>query len=192
MSGFSDSYASTPPWDIGRPQPAFVALAEAGKLQGRVLDAGCGTGEHALMAAARGFDATGLDAVEVAIERAKEKAISRGLEARFLVGDVLELTALGEQFDTVLDMGCFHTLDDRDRAMYVESLAAVIPPTGHFYMMCFSERQPGDFGPRRVTQEEIRIAFADGWRVESIDPAILETLMEDREVQAWLASIARA
>jgi hypothetical protein len=30
-------YRTTPPWDIGRPQPAFVALADAGRLRGRVL-----------------------------------------------------------------------------------------------------------------------------------------------------------
>ena len=52
---FEDSYAGKPPWDIDRPQPAFVALAESGLVTGRVLDVGCGTGEHALMAAAMGL-----------------------------------------------------------------------------------------------------------------------------------------
>ena len=51
-AGPEDLYASTPPWDIGRPQPAFLALARVGAITGRVLDAGCGTGEHTLMAAA--------------------------------------------------------------------------------------------------------------------------------------------
>src|SRR5215217_4972205 len=64
---FSAMYeAGPPPWDIGRPQPAFLELAEQGALTGRVLDVGCGTGEHALMAAARGFDATGIDAISYA------------------------------------------------------------------------------------------------------------------------------
>jgi 2-polyprenyl-3-methyl-5-hydroxy-6-metoxy-1,4-benzoquinol methylase len=58
---FDALYAGTPPWDIGRPQPAFLALAEAGALKGRVLDVGCGTGEHALMAAELGLEATGVD-----------------------------------------------------------------------------------------------------------------------------------
>ena len=60
---FDASYCSTPPWDIGRSQPAFVSLAEAGSLFGKVLDIGCGTGEHALLAASRGHEAVGIDSL---------------------------------------------------------------------------------------------------------------------------------
>ena len=42
------------PWDIGRPQPAIVRLADAGELIEPVLDVGCGSGEHALLAATTG------------------------------------------------------------------------------------------------------------------------------------------
>jgi 2-polyprenyl-3-methyl-5-hydroxy-6-metoxy-1,4-benzoquinol methylase len=86
---FDEVYAGTPPWDIGRPQPVFLRLAEAGDIQGRVLDAGCGTGEHVLMAAERGLDATGIDAAPRAIAAAQRKAAERGLTARFLVWDAL-------------------------------------------------------------------------------------------------------
>jgi SAM-dependent methyltransferase len=192
MADFSGAYATTPPWDIGRPQPAFLALAEAGALRGRVLDAGCGTGEHALMAAALGLDATGIDSTPVAIEQAKAKAIARGLDVRFLVGDVLELASLGEHFDTVLDAGCFHTFDDDERRLYVESLRAAIPDGGRLFLLCFSDRQPGTAGPRRLTQDEIRTAFADGWTVDAIEPAEFEIIVRDRTAQAWRASITRA
>ena len=61
--------ASVPaPWDIGRPQPAFLRLASSGLLTGRVLDAGCGTGEHALLAARFGAEAVGVDLSARAIE----------------------------------------------------------------------------------------------------------------------------
>src|ERR1700674_5502456 len=64
---FDAIYASTPPWDIGRPQPAFARLDEQGKIVGRVLDVGCGTGEHTLMVAGRPGDApTGIDSSKVA------------------------------------------------------------------------------------------------------------------------------
>ena len=138
-----------PPWDIGRPQPAFVRLADSGLLSGRVLDAGCGTGEHALLAAARGATAMGVDLSALAIEKARGKATERGLTARFEVADALHLERLGESFDTVIDSGLFHVFDDADRARYVTSLAAVIEPGGRYYLMCFSDRQPGEWGPRR-------------------------------------------
>jgi len=86
---FGACYAGQAPWEIGRPQPALRRLAEAGLLTGRVLDIGCGTGEHALMCAAMGLDATGIDAAPAAIGRAKHAAEQRGLAARFAVGDAL-------------------------------------------------------------------------------------------------------
>src|SRR5215213_959116 len=132
VNRFNDAYdAGAPPWDIGRPQPAFLELAEDGALAGRVLDVGCGTGEHALMAAARGFDAIGIDAVPKAI--AQRKARERGLAARFLVWDALKLSDLSEHFDTVLDSGLFHVLDDEDRAQFVAALAAVILISGRYH-----------------------------------------------------------
>ncbi|MGH3367324.1 MAG: class I SAM-dependent methyltransferase, partial [Nocardioidaceae bacterium] len=95
--------AGRPPWDIDRPQQAFRELAERGRLVGRVLDVGCGTGEHALMAAAAGLEATGVDAASTAIKIAREKSSERDLAARLLTWNALELADLGESFDTVLD-----------------------------------------------------------------------------------------
>lgn len=184
--------AGPPPWDIGRPQSAFLELADQGLLVGRVLDVGCGTGEQALMAAARGFDATGIDAVPRAISLAQRKARDRGLTARFLVGDALRLADLGEQFDTVLDSGLFHVFDDVDRARFVASVGAVITSGGRYYMICFSDRQPGTIGPRRVSQSEIRQAFGPpAWRVDALDAVTLDTNMDEIGVRAWRASIVR-
>jgi cyclopropane fatty-acyl-phospholipid synthase-like methyltransferase len=188
---FDSSYAGTPPWDIGRPQAPFLALAEAGALRGRVLDAGCGTGEHALMAARLGLEATGIDTAAAAIEIAQRKARERGLNARFLVRDVLELASLGEQFDSVLDCGLFHVLDDHDRASYVNNLQAAIPPGGRYFMLCFSDREPGDSGPRRVTQDEIRASFSQGWEVGAIEPVKIESHVHTGGIFAWLARVTR-
>jgi cyclopropane fatty-acyl-phospholipid synthase-like methyltransferase len=129
-----------------------VRLAESDAWRGRVLDVGCGTGEHALLAARRGFDATGVDAAPTAISLAQQKATDRNLPARFLLHNALELATLGEQFDTVLDCGLFHVFDDHDRARFVGSLRTAIPSGGRYYMLCFSDRQPGGWSrsrPRR-------------------------------------------
>ena len=194
--GWDEAYTSglPAPWDIGRPQPAFVRLAESGLLSGRVLDAGCGTGEHALLAAAHGADAAGIDISPRAIGRAREKAAERGLPARFEVADVLDLRRLGMTFDTVIDSGVFHVFDDQERIRYVTSLASALPSGGTCYLMCFSDRQPGDFGPRRVRRDELTTAFADGWTVTDITADTFEInpgLAPTTTVQAWLATIRR-
>jgi len=185
---------SRPPWDIGRPQPAFVRLADGGLLRGRVLDAGCGSGEHALLAAARGADVVGVDVSPRAIDRARRKAGERGIAVRFEVADALRLGELGLTFDTVIDRGLFHVFDDADRARYVTSLASVLEPGGTCYLMCFSDCQPGTMGPRRVSQEELRAAFSDGWAVTSIVAEAFEVNpgLGTPTAQAWLATIRRA
>ncbi len=189
---FETYYADKPPWDIGRPQPAFLALAQAGAIRGRVLDVGCGTGEHVLMAAAMGLDATGVDVASTAIEIAEGKAQERGLSARFLVCDALQLTSLNAQFDTVLDCGLFHILKDDNRPRFADSLRAVMKPGGRYFMMCYSDRQPGDRGPRRVTQDEIRDSFKDGWTVDSIQPGKFDVVTDPDGHLMWLATITRA
>jgi cyclopropane fatty-acyl-phospholipid synthase-like methyltransferase len=193
---WDDSYtrADPPPWDIGRPQPGFARLAEDGLLAGRLLDAGCGTGENTLLAAAHGAQAIGVDGARTAIERARVKAAERGLSARFEVADVLDLGRLGLTFDTLIDSGVFHVFSDEDRPRYVSSLATVLRDGGTCYMMCFSEHEPGTWGPRRVTQDELRAAFSDGWRVISIAPGTFDInpFQGSTSVQAWLATIRRA
>jgi SAM-dependent methyltransferase len=185
------SYAGTPPWDIGRPQRPFVELADAGLLRGAVLDLGCGTGEHALLAAERGLRATGVDVAPTAIERARAKARQRGLDARFLVQDALTVDSLGETFDVVLDCGFFHVLPDPARVALAGVLRRIMAPGATYFLLCFSDRVPGDAGPRRIRQEEIRTACADGFSVDSITESSIEATILDVPVPAWLARIRR-
>jgi cyclopropane fatty-acyl-phospholipid synthase-like methyltransferase len=185
-----------PPWDIGRPQPVFLRLAESGALRGHLLDAGCGTGENALTAAAHGADAVGVDVSPAAIARARAKAAERGLSARFEVADALDLGQLGVTFDTVIDSGLFHVFDDEGRAGYVTSLASVLRSGGTCYLACFSDLQPGTLGPRRVHQDEIVAAFSDGWTVTGITSEEFEVNASPataggRTARAWLATILR-
>ncbi len=211
---WDDAYAGNvpPPWDLGQPQPAFVRLAEQGALAGQVLDAGCGTGEQTLLAASSGAEALGVDVSPLAIERARGKAAARRIpaaeggqigpaaaggqigQARFEVADALRLGDLGRSFDTIIDSGLFHVFDDDRRAQYVASLASVLRPGGHLYLMCFSDRQPGTSGPRRVSQDELRAAFRDGWTIAAIQAdsfAINPGAFDTATAQAWLASIVR-
>jgi cyclopropane fatty-acyl-phospholipid synthase-like methyltransferase len=184
------------PWDIGRPQPAIHHLADAGQLVEPVLDSGCGSGEHALLAATMGLQVTGVDISSTAIERARAKARARGLSVEFIVGDVLALDGIGRltaPYNTVIDMGCFHTFSNADRPIYAASLASVVGPGGILHLMCFSEHTPGTDGPRRVTQGELHATFSRDWYVDSIEPTTIavSNLWSGAPPSAWLARIVR-
>jgi SAM-dependent methyltransferase len=188
----NDLYASPPPWDIGRPQPAFRALADAGAIGGPVLDAGCGTGEHVLMCAGLGLNATGVDIAARAVQAAEAKAHDRGLPARFLRQDARRLADLGETFGTVLDCGLFHVFTDQDRTIYARGLWSVLQPGGRYFMLCFSDRQPGEWGRvRKVTREEITATFAAGWQVDSVEAATIDITTDPDGIRAWLTALTR-
>jgi len=188
--GFNQSYGGTPPWDIERPQPAFVCLAQSGAIVGKVLDVGCGTGENALYLAGLGYDVCGIDSARVAIEKARTKSLQRGIRANFRLVDVLALPSLGMMFDTVIDSGLFHVFSNQERKEFVNSLETVLVPGGRYFMLCFSERETRE-GPRRVTQAEIHATFRKGWTVDEIREATFETLIHEGGAYAWLASITR-
>jgi ubiquinone/menaquinone biosynthesis C-methylase UbiE len=171
-NSFENIYAGQPRWEIGRPQKAFIN--DADKIAGSILDAGCGTGDIALYFAGRGHKVTGVDFLAEPINLAKRKAAERGLKATFLVMDALALRQLPEVFDVVLDSGLFHNFSDVERQRYVEGLASVLKPGGRMFLLCFSDKEPGDQGPRRVTRKELEDAFADGWMIESIEPSEYE------------------
>jgi len=182
------------PWDIGRPQPSIVRIAD--ELTGGVLDVGCGSGEHALLAATMGLRVTGVDVSHVAVENARAKARQRGLIAEFLVGDVLDLRRvdrLDPPFQSVIDVGCFHTFANADRPIYAESLASVVDGGGVLHLLCFSELTPGTDGPRRVTEGELRATFSRDWRVQRITPETfaVSNAWAGPAPSAWLARIIR-
>jgi len=189
---FDRAYQGTPLWDIGRPQREFVELEERGEIRGRVLDVGCGTGENALFYAARGHDTWAIDFAATAIGRAREKAGQRTAAVRFEVASALELFALGQTFDTVTDCGLFHSFLDPHRPIYAASLASVLRPAGRAFILCFSEREPTDWGgPRRISQGELRSTFAEGWKELWIRDARFETADPRVTGFAWLAAFER-
>jgi len=193
---FESMYAGKAPWDIGKPQPAFVEVAD--RLTGTVLDAGCGTGENALFFAGQGHRVLGIDFLEGPIQEARRKAAERGLDAEFLTRDALTLKTLGRQFDCVIDCGLFHVFSDEDRVRYVAGLSSVTKPGGRLFLLCFSELEPGSQGPRRVSERELREAFADGWVVEEVRAARFEIVPDLKDIsfseggpKAWFSVIRR-
>jgi SAM-dependent methyltransferase len=180
------------PWDLGHPQPAIARLASEGGFAGAVLDAGCGTGEHALLVASLGLPVLGVDVAKTAVALAQAKADERGLGAEFAVADALHLERLGRTFETVLDCGLFHSFNGDERPEYVASLASATEHDATLHVLCFSD-EGADIGPHPVSEEELRAAFGvgTGWNIAALKPDRIHTKFHANGVSAWLAAIKR-
>ena len=193
LSSWEDAYKTTPPWDVGVPQPAFVELVKAGELNsGSILDVGCGTGENALYLARNGFSVTGVDLTSHAIIAAKAKSVERKLKVDFRIGNALSLDFKDGVFDNVIDSGLFHTFPDDDRPVYAREIARVLAPRGGYFMLCFSEKEPTNWGgPRRVTRKEIETTFSSPFKINYIRDALFTTRFHSNGGKAYLTSATR-
>jgi SAM-dependent methyltransferase len=136
----------------------------------RALDIGCGTGDHSVEMAVRGWQVTGLDMVKKAVDRAREKTQAAGVNATFVVGDVTDLPeSIGSGYQLVLDVGCFHGLSDAARAAYAREITAVTDPGASLLMFAFSPGRRGPL-PRGASSAEIERTFSR-WQLKAQESA---------------------
>jgi SAM-dependent methyltransferase len=182
VTRFDDIYRSrTAPWVIGEPQPAIVELERAGMVRNKVLDIGCGTGEHTILLTGLGYDVLGVDFAPAAIEQARANAAERCADARFEVADAMNLGA-AEVYQTIIDSALFHIFDNADRTKYVHSLHAALRPGGFVHVLALSDAGRG-FGPE-VSESDVRGAFGDGWVLEALDSATYRGVVQEPHTEA--------
>ncbi len=164
-----------PPWSLGEPQPDLLALIEAGKFHGDVLDVGCGEAAISLYSAERGYTTVGLDISPTAIELARGEARKRGLTtASFEVADVTAFTGYDGRFGTIVDSTLFHSIPVEARDGYLRCIARAAAPGASFYALAFDKATLLDgAGPRPngVTEDELREVVATHWVVDDVKPA---------------------
>jgi cyclopropane fatty-acyl-phospholipid synthase-like methyltransferase len=158
------------PWDSGEVQPELMALVEgaAALSPGRALDIGCGTGTQAIYLAQHGWTVTALDAVEKPLRRARLRSAAEDVDVQWIKGDVTRLGDLGLEpgFALLFDRGCFHGLNDAERAAYARGATALAAADATLLMMAF-ERNDVRIGPDGADPDEVARSFADGWEVVS-------------------------
>lgn len=168
-------------------------------LRSRLLDIGCGLGEHTIALTRLGYDVLGIDFAPHAIEQARANAVAHGVDARFEVADAF---ALDSVYDTILDSALFHIFDDDDRPRYVASLHRALRSGGALHLLALSDAGRG-FGPQ-VSEQVIRTAFADGWDLETLETTTYRGVVGQAHAEplglavgtvvdepAWLARIRR-
>jgi SAM-dependent methyltransferase len=202
LSRFDDAYKTgTAPWVIGEPQPAIVELERSGLIHSRVLDVGCGAGEHTILLTRLGYDVLGVDYAPSAVEQARKNAADKGVDARFAVADAMNFGGT-PVYDTIVDSALFHIFDASDRRRYVRSLHAVCRPGALVHVLALSDKGRG-FGPQ-VSEDDIRSAFGDGWQLEALDTTTYRGVVQEPHVEiiglpvgsrvdepAWLARVRR-
>lgn len=88
---------------IERERPIFEALLKEHGWR-KVVDAGCGSGLHAVLLAQLGVEVVGIDISEAMLERAKENASRYGVTVKFVQSD-LAAAELQGQYDAVISLG---------------------------------------------------------------------------------------
>jgi SAM-dependent methyltransferase len=138
-------YFRQPPWDTQKSPPELLGFI-AQHPPGRALDLGCGTGTNVITLARHGWQVTGVDFVGRAIKKAREKTRKAGVSAEFLVADVTKLEPISVKFDLILDIGCFHSLDEGEKLEYIANLYRLTGP-GNYYLMYGFISVDNDSGP---------------------------------------------
>jgi ubiquinone/menaquinone biosynthesis C-methylase UbiE len=192
---WNEAYKGTPPWDVGHPQPVFEALIKSGEIKpGRALDIGCGRGDNAIMLAMNGCDVTGIDLVEDAISDAKAKVMERRVKVNFVVGNVLRMDRLfmEAEFDLVIDSGLFHVMTDEERPVFARQVHRVLKPGGKYFMLCFSDKEPEGYGPRRISKAEIERTFMPLFNIIYMKDSIFYSRVEPSSIKAYFLSAVRS
>jgi len=182
---FDAVYRDTAPWDVGSAQPAMAELLAEYPPRDPVLDVGCGTGDLAIHLAHAGHAVVGVDFIETAIDRARQKAAAlpgevAGLLA-FHVSDATRPSQLGMRFGAVVDSGFLHLLTPDESDRFIADLATTLLPGGRYYLHEFAVEFPIENAPRAVTESELRLRFteASGWRVLDIRHAEFHSRVAD-------------
>jgi SAM-dependent methyltransferase len=174
---FDSVYQGTAPWDVGRPQPALIALFDEYPPLGPALDVGCGSGDLSIYLAQRGLQVTGIDFVEAAIVQAREKAGSLPSKVagalNFQVADALQPALLKRRFGSVVDSGFLHLFDLEQRDRFADELASALSPGGRYYVLAFAIEYDVPNMPRQVTAEELQARFTSekGWQIRALRSA---------------------
>jgi SAM-dependent methyltransferase len=177
---------ATPPWDTKAPKENVIAWQEGGWVHGDVLDIGCGLGDNAVYLAQQGFNVTGLDLSPTALITAERRAKDAGVTVQFAVTDSTKLEGYTEAFDTVVDSGMFHCLDDDGKRSYAAAAHRASRPGATLLLSCFSDANPSDEEwPRpAVSEQTLRdVLGGAGWDIESLEPATWRREIDGNEVE---------
>jgi SAM-dependent methyltransferase len=183
---------TTVPWDTKGPKESVVAWQEQGLVGDDVLDIGCGLGDNAIYLAQHGHQVTALDISPTALITAERRASMAKVDVRFAVADSTELTGYTDAFDTIVDSGMFHCLDDEGKVSYAAAAYRAARPGARLLIACFSEANDDPMrGQRSVSESTLRSVLGGaGWTVDSLTPTTVHR-PDGVDMGFWLVAAQR-
>ena len=185
------------PWEDAAADPPFVTKAaqmfareEQGRQPpyGRALDVGTGSGIWGVELAKRGWQVTGIDLVEKALQRARDRVRREGVKMKLVRGDVtaLDHAGIGDGFRLILDTGTFHGLQPGEQKAMGKGVTAACAPDATILLLVWPLR----IRPliRGACRSEIDAAFP-AWEITDVEPSYfslpkpLEMIL--RPVEQW-------
>ena len=176
---------TTPPWDTQAPNENVIGWQTRGWVRGDVLDIGCGFGDNAIYLAKNGHSVTGLDISPTALITAERRAKDAKVDVKFAVADSTKLDGYTDAFDTVIDSGLFHVLDDEGRRSYTAAVRRATRPGAALLLSCFSDANPaGEEWPRpAVSEATLRsVLGGSGWDITSLEAGTVRGDLDGAQV----------
>ncbi len=168
------------PWNIKQPPRQLVELVESGKVAPcRAVDLGCGTGNYAIWLAKKGFQITGIDFSERAVDLARKQAEQEAVECIFRVGDLTDKDlTLDTEYEFAYDWEVLHHVFPDDRYIYIRNVVRLLQKDARYLSVCFSEEDPdfGGEGKYRKTPMETTLYFSSEKEIEQILDAHFEIM----------------
>lgn len=171
------------PWEDAERHPPFVEKIaeifereESGRAApfGKALDLGCGNGVWGINLAKRGWDVTGVDLVDKALQRAQKRIENEGVEVKLVKGDVTKLTedGIGSGYKLILDTGTYHGLPNKHRVEMGTAVNRVATDRTSLLLLVWDPKKRGPL-PAGASREEIERNFPE-WEITHVEPAANE------------------
>lgn len=186
---------TTPPWDTKAPKENVISWQEAGLVHGDVLDIGCGLGDNAIYLAGHGHRVTGLDISATALIAAERRALDARVDVPFAVADATRLEGYTDAFDTVVDSGCYHCLDEEGRRQYAVAVHRAARPGATLLLSAFSDAnaERGDWPRPMVSEQTLRQTLGDaGWTITSLETVTVPIDEQQTDAVMWMLQARKA